>query len=99
MFHEYSSAGRARGSCITPRWISASTSPARNRSRAFLLRRSTWWCSMSFGRPAIPVMITLRARGSERSVVSGAAESPEDVLALTQPQLDHRLDPVLHGLD
>src|SRR5262245_35762857 len=53
MFHEYSSAGRARGSCITPRWISASTSPARNRSRAFLLRRSTWWCSMSLGRPGI----------------------------------------------
>src|SRR5262245_10217059 len=45
-------------------------------------------------RPEIPVITTLRRRGSVRSVWS-----PEDVCAFTQPHVDHRLDPVPHHLD
>src|SRR3954463_11413618 len=117
MFHEYSSAARGLGSCITPRWSSASTSPARNTSRAFLLRRSTWWCSMSLGRPGIgrrssPTICQSRSWCSRRATsrpsrplipvmttLRGREGLPEDVFALTQPQVDHRLDPVLDRLD
>ena len=48
-FHEWCSAAEARGSCMTPRWTTASMSPARKTSLSFLRRMSTCACSMSFG--------------------------------------------------
>src|SRR6266568_2443838 len=39
-----------RGSCMMPRWMSASTPRWRKASSTLRLRRSIWWCSRSFGR-------------------------------------------------
>src|SRR6478736_2059467 len=67
------------------------------RSRPTMFQPSSWWrrrATIRPNRPLMPVITTLRGRGIERSV-----GSPEDMLALAQTEVDHRLDPVLDGLD
>src|SRR5215831_14701533 len=77
--------------------IGRRSSPTICQSRSWCRRRAT----IRPRRPEIPVITTLRSRGSARSVTTAppSISSPEDMLALAESLVDHRLDPALDDLD
>jgi len=114
MFHEYSSGGAGARVVHDAEVDERVDVTARNTSRAFFERRSTWWCSMSFGRPAIGRRsgrrCSSRSRGGagarrcapsrpEMPVMTTFLRSQKTCGALAEAEVDHRLDAILHRLD
>src|SRR5690349_3183548 len=67
--------------------------PTIDQPRSWCRRRATMWPK----RPLMPVTTTFFGRGIARSVII-CCGSPEDMFALAQADVDHRLDPVAHLL-